>query len=319
MVKMKKVSFIILIYNISKYLEKCLDSLVNQTYKDFEIVAINDGSTDNSLEILEKYQKNYPNIMKIYSIPNGGRSNARNYGISKVETPFFTFVDGDDYIDKDYLKKMMAKMDNNTDIVVCNARRIINGEEATVLRFFKENIKEKNKALMVSHPGPCGKIYRTKLFKDNKVLFMKDVKLYEDLSVIPSLGLYTNKITYIDEALYKYVIHPHSAIRQATFNENLNDIFKVMDYISSLFGDNYQEELEFIYIEHFLRSASLRYAKYSNTRKYVYKISDIMHQKYPNYRKNKYFKDVHFGFKLLCFLGYHKMYLMLKLFGLWVK
>ena len=312
---MKKVSMIVLVYNVEKYLEKCLDSLVNQTYKDKEIIIVNDGSTDNSIDILNSYQKKYPEMIKIYSIPNGGRSNARNYGISKVSSEFFTFVDGDDYLDKDYLKIMMDKMSDNTDIVVCDAIRIINGEEATVLKFFKEDIKEKNKAMMLSHPGPCGKIYRTKLFKENNITFMRDIRLYEDLAVIPTLGLYTDKIVYVNKPLYKYVIHSSSALRQVTFNKNINDVFIVVEELSKKFDGKYRDELEFIYTEHLLRTASLRYTKYREGKKYIAKISDIMHAKYPDYNKNKYFKKVKFGFKLLCFLAYHKMYLFLKLVG----
>ena len=312
---MEKVSMVVLVYNVGKYLEKCLDSLVNQTYQEKEIVVVNDGSTDNSLEILNKYKEEYPNILTIYSIPNGGRSNARNYGISKVKTKFFTFVDGDDYLDTQYLEKMMDKMDNNTDIVVCDAIRIIHGQESSVLKFFKDEIKEKNKAMMLSHPGPCGKIYRTKIFTDHNLTFLPNVRLYEDLAVIPTLGLYTNKIKYINEPMYKYVIHDSSAIRQTSFNENLHDVFIVVEALSNKFKNKYHDELEFIYTEHLLRTASLRYTKFNEGKQFIAKISNIMHEKYPHYNQNKYFKKVSLGFKLLCFLAYHKMYWALKMIG----
>ena len=306
------VSIIVLVYNLEKYLDKCLISLVNQTYEKKKIIIVNDGSVDNSLEIINKYQKKYSTIIECYSIPNGGRSNARNYGISKVKTEYFTFVDGDDYLDIDYLKILMDKIEDN-DIAICNAVRIIDGKETSVFKFFKENIKEKNKALMLSHPGPCGKIYKTKLFKDNKISFPKDIRLYEDMAVIPTLGLYTDKIVYVDKSLYKYVIHENSAIRQKKFNENINDVFKVVDILSKKFDEKYPDELEFIYIEHFLRTASLRYTNYQEGKEYLYKISDIMHEKYPNYLHNKYYKEVGMGFKLLCFLAYHKFFCLLKL------
>lgn len=311
---MEVVSVVVLVYNIEKYLEKCMDSLVSQTYNKFKIIVINDGSTDNSLDILNKYKKKYSRLIDIYSIPNGGRSNARNIGISKVKTEFFTFVDGDDYLDKDYLKLLMSKS-KDSDIVVCDAMRIIDGKEKSIFKYFKDNIKEKNKAFMVSHPGPCGKVYRTKLFKDNKIVFIDNIKLYEDLAVIPTLGLYTDKIKYVNKPLYKYVIHAESALRQNNFNEKINDVFKVMESLSEKFNGRYPEELEFNYIEHFLRTASLRYSRYKEGKQYIREISDIMHKKFPNYRNNKYYKKVPFGFKLLCFLAYHKKYMILKLVG----
>ncbi len=82
---------------------------------------------------------------------------------------------------------------------------------------------------MLSHPGPCGKIYRTKLFTDNKIQFMNNIRLYEDLAVIPTLGLYTNKIVYVNKPLYKYVIHASSAIRQNGLNKNMDDVFDVVE------------------------------------------------------------------------------------------
>ena len=312
---MKDVSIVVLVYNIEKYLDKCLQSLVNQSYQNKKIVIVNDGSTDNSLNIIQKYQSENPNLISVYSIENGGRSNARNYGISKVETKYFTFVDGDDYLDVDFLKIMMSQVKDNIDIVVCNAMRIINGEEKSVLKLFKGGIAEKNKAMMLSHPGPCGKIYRTKIFTENNLKFLEDIRLYEDLAVIPAIGLYTDKIIYVDKPLYKYVIHNNSAIRQVEFNENLNDIFEVMNYLSNTFSDSYKEELEYIYIEHLLRTASLRYSKFKQGKKYINKISNIMHEKYPNYRKNKYYKKAKFGFKILCFLAYYRMFFLLKLVG----
>ncbi len=312
---MKSVSIVVLVYNLEKYLSKCLNSLVNQTYDNKHIIIVNDGSTDKSDDIIKKYQKEYSNLISVYNIPNGGRSNARNYGIDKVKTDYFTFVDGDDYLDLDFLTIMMNQMDNNTDIVVCDAMRIVNDKDSSILYFFKDYIQEKNKAMMLSHPGPCGKIYRTKLFVDNKISFIKDIRLYEDLAVIPTLGLYTDKIKYINKPLYKYVIHASSAIRQEKFNESINDVFIVVDELSKKFNGRYHDELEFIYTEHLLRTASLRYTKYTNAKKYIEKISNIMHEKYPFYYKNKYFKKVKLGFKLLCFLAYHKRYILLKLIG----
>ena len=80
---MKKVSVVVLVYNVAEYLNKCLDSLINQDYDDYEIVIINDGSTDDSLSIINEYKKKYPKLFRVFSIKNGGRSNARNYGIRK--------------------------------------------------------------------------------------------------------------------------------------------------------------------------------------------------------------------------------------------
>ena len=310
---MKKISVIVPVYNTGKYLRKCFDSIVNQSYHDFTVIVVNDGSTDNSLEIIKEYDKKYPSLFKIYNIENSGRANARNYGLSRVKTEFFTFIDSDDYIDENTFLNFMQEVDKETDVVVCNAVRVINGNENNVLKFYNQKTIDAGKNLIISHPGPCGKLYRTKIFKDNNLAFPKDVKLYEDLGVIPLVGVYTNKIKYIDKPYYKYVLHHGSALRQEKFNENMHDIFKIMDILDEKFPKKYKDELEYLYIEHLLRTASLRYVEYKEGYEYIKKISDIMHKKYPKYSKNKYFKSVNYKFKIICFVAYNKFIPLLKI------
>src|SRR5574344_2022066 len=102
---MIKVSVIVPVYNVEKYLPKCLDSLVNQTLQDIEIIVVNDGTKDNSQKIIDKYAKKYKNI-KSYIKENGGLSDARNYGVAKANGEYISFIDSDDYIDKKMLEKM---------------------------------------------------------------------------------------------------------------------------------------------------------------------------------------------------------------------
>ncbi len=311
---MKKVSIVVLVYNVEKYIEKCMDSLVNQSYDDYKIIIINDGSNDSSLEKLQNYQKQYPELVYIYTIKNGGRSNARNYGISKVDTEFFTFVDGDDYLDLDTISKLVRNLKKDTDISICNSMRVFNDKEKYLLKFFRDDIKEKNKAMMVSYPGPCGKLYRTSFFRENNIKFPDDVNYCEDMAIIPTLGLYTNKITYINEGLYKYVNHDDSAIRPIEYDrKRLDDIMTVINVLDKKFGNKYKEELEYIYIEHILRTTFLRYSCYKESIDVLNKLNDLFHQKYPQYYKNKYYQKVGIKFKALCFLSYHRCYAILRI------
>jgi len=115
-----KVSVIVPVYNVELYLEKCLDSLVNQTLKEIEIIVVNDGSPDNSQEIIDKYAKEYKNI-KAYKKKNGGLSDARNYGIKKASGEYIAFIDSDDYVRLDMYEKMYNKAKSgNFDMVVCD-------------------------------------------------------------------------------------------------------------------------------------------------------------------------------------------------------
>ena len=113
-----KVNIIVPIYNAEKYLRETLDSLTAQTLKDIEILCINDGSTDNSLFILEEYEVKFPNLIKIYSKANGGIADARNFGLSKVSSPYFGFLDSDDTVEPNTFETLYNKaIEEESDVV----------------------------------------------------------------------------------------------------------------------------------------------------------------------------------------------------------
>ena len=114
-----KVSVIVPVYNVEKYLRKCLASLVNQDFEDYEIIIVNDGSPDNSQEIIDEYTKKYK-FIRSFTKENGGLSSARNYGIDKARGDYIAFVDSDDYVDVAFLKELYeAITKDGSDIAVC--------------------------------------------------------------------------------------------------------------------------------------------------------------------------------------------------------
>ena len=130
-----RVSIIMPVYNVEKYLRQCLDSLFSQTLKSIEIIAVNDGSTDNSLQILEEYQRNNPQIMTIYTTENKGVSHARNYGMAKASGEYILFVDSDDFIEPDMCEKLYNKaVTDNNDIVICTRYNVYEDMHTGVLK-----------------------------------------------------------------------------------------------------------------------------------------------------------------------------------------
>lgn len=126
------ISIIIPVYNVEKYLDKCLDTVINQTYKNIEIIIVNDGSTDNSLDICNKY-KNLDNRVKVFSIKNSGASQARNYALKKAKGKYLAFVDSDDYIDLDMIELLYNNMiKEKADLSCCSFYEV-----------FKDDIKKK--------------------------------------------------------------------------------------------------------------------------------------------------------------------------------
>lgn len=312
---MYKISVIIPIYNSESYLKKCLDSVVNQTLKDIEIILIDDGSTDNSLEIIKQYNNQYENI-KYISKKNEGQAIARNLGIEMATGDFIVFVDSDDYIDQNMFKKLYTNATtNNSDIVVCDYVEEYENKKILKKSLYM-NADNLQKNYIVSVAGPCSKIIKTDIFKKNNIRFLEN-NIYEDLAIIPSLALYTNKITYIEENLYHYVIRKNSTMQQTSYNKKLESIFNVMEFLSRQFeNSSFSEELEFLYINHLLYAGCGRFLKYKSTNNMIKKIINIMNTKYPEWQKNKYFNSQSNLYKLTCKMFMRNNFFEMKLYKL---
>lgn len=304
---MAKISIIVPVYNSEKYLSKCLDSLVNQTLQDIEIIIINDGSTDNSQNIIDNYVQNYSNKIKNFSQQNAGQASARNFGIKIAKGEFIAFADSDDYLELDaYEKAYTFAIQNNFDIVSFNFWEENEGNKYKS-SYYRFTDVEPNIKYVLNETCPWNKIIRTNLFTQNNIKFL-DNYIYEDLELIPRLILYTDKVGFLDsEYLYNYIIHPSSTMRQNSYTSKLSNIYFVMEQLKNNFQNTkYTKELEFIFIEHLLHGATLRYLNYSEGNKDIEKISNIMKENFKNWQKNEYYKSQSLKYKIICKLAYHK-------------
>ena len=309
---MYKVSVIVPVYNTEKYLKKCLDSLVHQTLKEIEIILINDGSTDNSQKIIDEYVLKYPKLFKVFSQKNSGQAVARNLGIKNSKGEFIAFADSDDYLEIDaYEKAYNYAVKNNLDIVCFKFYEDKNGiRKKSSYELFKTY--DKNLKYILNETSPCNKIIKNDLLKNNKIKFIENY-IYEDLELIPKLALYTDKIGFLDEYLYNYVIHNDSTMRQKNYNQKLDSIYFVMDSLKNNFKNSkYTKELEFLFVEHLLHGGVLRYLEYKEGNKDIEKISDIIKENFPNWKKNVYYKKQNIKYKIICTLAYNKKIKLLK-------
>ena len=306
---MTKVSIIVPVYNVSNYLGKCLESLVNQSLKDIEIIVINDGSTDNSLEIAREYEKKYSNILSVYSQKNGGLSDARNHGLKYAKGKYIAFVDSDDYVKKDmFLKLYNYGVKNDLDVVVSDT---IVKEDASEY-ILNSNLNYSDDVLknyVIAYPMACIRLIKASVLKNFK--FKKGI-FYEDLEAMPSLVLKTSKIGFINYAGYYYVQHSGSIMKQKKFNSKLLDIFDVLDTNKVRLLSKYLEEVEYLYITHLLRSATLRFLDYNNCKELLKRIRKIMKKEFPNWKNNPYYKQSSFKLKLICRFAYNGHYGFLK-------
>lgn len=218
----KLISVIVPIYNVEKYLRKCIDSIINQTYKNLEIILIDDGSTDNSSSICDEYKKKDNRIVVIHKT-NGGLSSARNKGLDISNGELISFVDSDDYIESNMLECLKANMDKySSDISVCDFYYVKNGNKRKSKTEFKKKeyvSSDKDKFNNIQNEyGPITVYVWNKLFKKevfNNIRFPEG-KIYEDSFVICELLDYSKKVSYILKPLYYYVYRKDSITN--TFN-----------------------------------------------------------------------------------------------------
>ena len=299
-----KISVIVPVYNVEKYLDKCLDSLVHQTMKDIEIIIVNDGSPDNSENIINKYKKKYSNIVSLKK-ENGGLSSARNYGIKYAHGDYIAFLDSDDYIALDMYEKMYLKaQEQDYDLVVCDINYVYNEKTIRVSSGIKADTDDIKKAYISIHPAAWNKLFKKELFNYD-VLFKKDV-WFEDVEFIYRLLPYIKKIGVIHEPFNQYVQ------REGSITNTVNP--KIYDYVSNMNGiiefyqkrklyDQYKKELEYVYVRYlyatFIKS-SLRF-DYNDYMKSVNIALENVKKSFPHYRGNSYFYKNFKGIYLLLF------------------
>lgn len=240
------ISIIVPIYNVGKYLPKCIESILNQTFKNFELILVNDGSTDNSGVVCDDYAKKDTRI-KIIHKSNGGVSSARNAGLYVAKGEYIGFVDPDDYIDKNMYEKLYRLcIDNNSDIAICRFNREINGKiqnkERTEEIIELNNMEAMNELFKgnLYRFSLCNKLFSKKCFND--VLFPEE-RIHEDLSTTYKLFANSKKAVYINYCGYIYVRRENS-ILTSTYNEKRLQAFIAWDEIIEFIDKNYYEIIE---------------------------------------------------------------------------
>ena len=215
-----KISVIIPVYNVEEYIEQCVESVVNQTLKEIEIIIVNDGTLDNSMKKIERFLSN--KRITIINKENGGLSSARNCGLKIAKGEYIVFVDSDDFIDEMMLEKLYENSENK-DIVISNVIEYNNVTGEKKQREIKNEIKKYNKgSYFWKYSGfeVCNKIYKRSFLMENNIKFIEGIVLEDVPFNFYSLFL-TNKVKYVDKAYYYYRIKRENIILNTLNNEKI--------------------------------------------------------------------------------------------------
>ena len=286
---MPKVSVVVPVYNVEKYIDKCLQSLVNQTLDDIEIIIVNDGSTDNSETIIKKYLNKSDKKIIYVTKQNGGLSDARNYGMKYATGEYIAFLDSDDYVDITIYEKMYNKAKSEClDFVECD---FIWKYEKKEVKDCGYVYKDKHEMLVNARVVAWNKLIKRELIVENQIQFPKGLR-YEDVEFFYKLLPYINKFGFVKEYLIYYMQRKDSIVN--TQNERTKEIFIILDnvlnyYKRKEFYDEFKEELEYTYTRILLCSSFIRIVKIDDKvirKEQLLETWNNLNRKFPEWKKN---------------------------------
>lgn len=292
-------SIIIPVYNVEKYLGKCLDSLLRQDFKSYEIIVVDDGTEDNSGKIADEYRLRNPEIFKVVHQENKGLGGARNTGIKVSEGDYLIFIDSDDYVADNFLYKVDSILrENEVDLLMYNICPV--SEEGRIyetLFDWKERFKNVGiKEYINEEPSACNKVYKRWLFLDTGIRFPEHL-LYEDLATIPMFAAVSPKIGRTKDALYFYLQRRNSIMRE-TDSKNILQIVTAMERVILFYKEKnlyleYYAELEWLALRHVLcRSCGRLLIPVERTDWLaIDKLDSWMHENFPKFQQNPYYAE----------------------------
>jgi len=285
---MKGITVIVPCYNVEKYIDKCVQSLINQTYKNLEIILVDDCSTDNTWKIINKYSKNYENIKCIKNEKNRGAGYSRNIALKQAKNDYISFIDSDDYIEDNYYESMMKQLKlEKSDLIVCDIFVKYDSVDGTNQR--STACEGKIEKYNFIHNGlaasPCNKIFKKQDLL--KYPFPEGI-MNEDIATVLAIIINSKKISYNNEVYYNYV-QRKSSVQNSSLSNSRLDIFKSLDILEKRVPINKKNSK---YWEAIIYNQIIMFLIYvipkeqdKKKRKYFLKQFDLLSRKY-NIRQN---------------------------------
>ncbi len=293
-----KLSIVIPIYNVQDYLSSCIDSVLIPDCNDYEIILVNDGSTDDSGQIAADYALRFPALIRLISTKNGGLGAARNVGLEASVGDFVFFLDSDDRLAEGALSEILSELTPDCDILIFDFLSVTPG--GTVIERLPGCGKtgalslSEYPELLLAYPSGCNKICRRSLFLDNNIRFPGRV-WYEDLRTMPKLYPLTARIRSSGKAWYFYTMRPGSITNSAQIERNL----EIIDAVDDLLGfyrehdlyERFKLQLDYVAFYNMFLTASVRICMANPASPVLPQLKKSFLRRFPDYKQNGYVRS----------------------------
>ena len=313
---MIRLSIVVPVYNVEKYLRQCLDSVIVPGTDEYEIVCVNDGSTDGSAKILEEYSEKHPELVRVITTVNGGLGAASNNGIKAAKGEYVGFLDSDDYLVPGAVEEMLDACRSNADLIIFDFNEV--NDQGNLITVKKGCSREEGvftlesyPQLLFEYPSRANKLFKRALFEEHEIRYPSRV-WFEDYRTNPKLYPLCRSIKYEGKAWYNYRQQENSITHGKNTERNLEIIDAAEDLLlyyeqKGLFEKN-REELEYSVFYNVLLTSTDRVNLINPKSDVQGKLLEYMRSRFPDYEKNRYVREMGMKYRLLHLLIKNRWY-----------
>ena len=305
------VTIVIPCYNVAKYIKRCIDSLVDQSFQKFKVILVDDKSTDDTYQYLLQLQATSGlDIMVLQNSCNSGPAVSRNKGILEADTKYITFCDSDDWYEPDFLKTMVGLLeDNAADMAFCGYKVVDeHGNSQSRPVYNRSGLISREEAFCLDADSLCMLMVKTDIMKDT---LLPDLRNGEDVATVPLLMAKANRYAATVSCLYNYFRRSDSASERPTMKA-VESLVCSYQYVQKNFPDKYIKEKEFLGIKNLLYSTMITLFSCSNNRHMAKSLLQEFEDIYPNWKNNPYIASLRGYKKIVLQFLYYRFFLGVK-------
>lgn len=328
MLNLPKISIIVPVFNSEPFLVRCMDSLIRQTFKNIEIIAVDDCSCDGSKYILEDYSKKNSNFNVIFNKKNSGVSASRNIGIRAADSDYILFCDSDDYLEYDACEKLYKRaIESDSEFVFSNYNFCIGNKKhknSANTDSFMSKFPEKSELIAFAPVYGCGFLIRKELFFKYDLFYEENLRRSEELPTTILASILAKNTTFVNDAVYNYVQNPKSISNEKEIDTNPFFVsYKTfVKRFEKIIGKDkqrkYTKEFEFRAINVLLYSIVLCKFKNNEKKSKIIEFINDFQKEFPNWTENSYIKKLGIPKRLFLFFIKHKLIFAIK-FMVWLR